>query len=158
MTTCLGKRCSFGLPRVPFVNCCEYMYLVISLLVFRAECVIWLYQFRIIAYLFTLKIWSDFGILDLIFKVTIRYTWALSPLYFMNQSVHFDQTFMKTTLGQGTDFFRFWWPWPHFQCVTITLNVKCDQKTCVCTLSLEPNYGCWPNLTHCIIGIITINN
>ena len=32
MTTCLGKSCSFGLPRVPFVNCCQFMYLVISLL------------------------------------------------------------------------------------------------------------------------------
>ena len=26
MTTCLGKSCSFGLPRVPFVNCCQFMY------------------------------------------------------------------------------------------------------------------------------------
>ena len=25
MTTCLGKSCSFGL-RVPFVNCCQFMY------------------------------------------------------------------------------------------------------------------------------------
>ena len=32
MTTCLGKSCSFGLPRVPFVNCLQFMYLVISLL------------------------------------------------------------------------------------------------------------------------------
>ena len=23
MTTCLGKNCSFDLPRVPFVNCCH---------------------------------------------------------------------------------------------------------------------------------------
>ena len=38
MTTCLGKSCSFGLPRVPFVNCCQFMYLVISLLVLRAGC------------------------------------------------------------------------------------------------------------------------
>ena len=30
MTTCLGKNCSFGLPRVPFVNCCQFMYLVTS--------------------------------------------------------------------------------------------------------------------------------
>ena len=30
MTTCLGKSCTFGLPRVPFVNCCQFMYLVIS--------------------------------------------------------------------------------------------------------------------------------
>ena len=28
MTTCLGKSCSFGLPRVPFVNCCQFMYLL----------------------------------------------------------------------------------------------------------------------------------
>ena len=26
MTTCLGKSCSFGLPRVPFVNCCKFSY------------------------------------------------------------------------------------------------------------------------------------
>ena len=31
MTTCLGKSCSIGLPRVPFVNCCQFMCLVISL-------------------------------------------------------------------------------------------------------------------------------
>ena len=24
MTTCLGNSCSFGLPRVPFVNCCQF--------------------------------------------------------------------------------------------------------------------------------------
>ena len=30
MTTCLGKSYSFGLPRVPFVNRCQFMYLVIS--------------------------------------------------------------------------------------------------------------------------------
>ena len=53
MTTYLGKSCSFGLPRVPFVNCRQFMYLVISLLVLRAGCGIWLYQFLIIAYPFT---------------------------------------------------------------------------------------------------------
>ena len=54
MTTYLGKSCSFFLPRVPFVNCRQFMYLVISLLVLRAGYGIWLYQFLIIAYLFTL--------------------------------------------------------------------------------------------------------
>ena len=54
MTTCLGKSCSFGLPRVSFVNCCHFMYLVISFLVLRAGCGICLYRFLIIAYLFTL--------------------------------------------------------------------------------------------------------
>ena len=31
MTTCLGKSCSFGLSRKPFVNCRQFMYLVVSL-------------------------------------------------------------------------------------------------------------------------------
>ena len=53
MTTYLWKSCSFGFPRVPFVNCRQFMYLVISLLVLRAGCGNWLYQFLIIAYLFT---------------------------------------------------------------------------------------------------------
>ena len=56
MTTYLGKSCSFCLPRVPFVNCRQFMYLVISLLVLRAGYGIWLYQFLIIAYLFTLVV------------------------------------------------------------------------------------------------------
>ena len=38
MTNCLGKSCSFGLLRVPFVNCCQFMYLVISLWILRAGC------------------------------------------------------------------------------------------------------------------------
>ena len=52
MTTCLGKRCSFGLPSVPFVNCCQFMYLVISRLVLRAGYGTWLCQFLSIAYMF----------------------------------------------------------------------------------------------------------
>ena len=55
MTTYLGKSCSLGLPQVPFVNCRQFMYFVISLLVLRAGYGIWLYQFLIIAYLFTLS-------------------------------------------------------------------------------------------------------
>ena len=54
MTTYLGKSCSFGLPRAHFVNCRQFMYLVISFLVLRAGCGIRLYQFLIIAYPFTL--------------------------------------------------------------------------------------------------------
>ena len=59
MTTNLGKSCSFGLLRVPCVNCRQFMYLVISLLVLRAGCGIWLYQFLIIAYHFTLKVLTE---------------------------------------------------------------------------------------------------
>ena len=63
MTTCLGKSCSFGLPGVPFVNCCRLCILVVSLLVLRAGCGIWLYQFLIIAYLFTLRTMFFFTLL-----------------------------------------------------------------------------------------------
>ena len=55
MTICLGKSCLFGLRRVPFDKCFQFMYLLISLLVFRTWCGIWLYQFLIIAYLFASK-------------------------------------------------------------------------------------------------------
>ena len=58
MTTCLGKSCSFGLPCIPFVNCCQFMYLDLSLLVLTAGYLIWLYQFLISAYLFTFSIFS----------------------------------------------------------------------------------------------------
>ena len=37
MTTYLGKRCSFCLPRVPFVNCRQFMYLIISLVGFEGR-------------------------------------------------------------------------------------------------------------------------
>ena len=37
MTTYLVKSCSFCLPRVPFVNCRQFMYLVISLFGFEGR-------------------------------------------------------------------------------------------------------------------------
>ena len=70
MTTYLGKSCSFGLPWVPFVNCRQFMYLVISLLVLRAGCGIWLYQFLIIVYLFTFNIKA--GTQASIFNIKLR--------------------------------------------------------------------------------------
>ena len=69
MTTCLGKSCSFGLPRVPFVNCCRFMYLVISLLVLRAGCGIWLYQFLIIACRFTYNGKNDVSTFSRLFLI-----------------------------------------------------------------------------------------
>ena len=38
---------------VPFLNCCQFMYLVISFLGLGTGCGVWLYQFLIIAYFFT---------------------------------------------------------------------------------------------------------
>ena len=65
MATCLGKSCSFDLPRLSFVNCCQFMYLVVSLLVLRAGCGISLYRFLIIAYPFTLSDSKYFTALDM---------------------------------------------------------------------------------------------
>ena len=78
MTTYLGKSCSFGLPRVPFVNCRQFMYLVISLLVLRAGCGIWLYQFLIIAYLFTLLSLMRAYIFISILAINRRMSYALA--------------------------------------------------------------------------------
>ena len=75
MTTCLGKGCSVGLPRVSFVNCYQFMYLVISRLVLRAGYGIRLYQLLIIAYLFTLHRRTY---MDPKRKYVIRRPWNLS--------------------------------------------------------------------------------
>ena len=72
MTTYLGKSCSFGLPRVPFVNCHQFMYLVISLLVLRAGRGI--NEFLIIAYLFTLKSMDEF---DRLTSMNVSYFYSL---------------------------------------------------------------------------------
>ena len=37
MTTYLGKSCSFCLPRVPFVNCRQFVYSIISLFGFEGR-------------------------------------------------------------------------------------------------------------------------
>ena len=65
--------------------------------------------------------WSDFGDLDLIFKVTPA-LWnsnliekSLCANYLLNQWLEFYQTSTDTSLGQGKELIRFWWPWPHFQ-------------------------------------------
>ena len=55
VANCLRGGCSFGLLRVPFVGCRRFVCSVVSLLVLRAGCGIWLYQFLIIAYHFTLS-------------------------------------------------------------------------------------------------------
>ena len=81
MTTYLGKSCSFGLPRVPFVNCCQFMYLVVSLLVLRAGCGIWLYQFLIIAYLFTLNHSKALGPGELHPRVLKELATELGPVF-----------------------------------------------------------------------------
>ena len=48
----------------------------------------------------------------------------LSALYLLNQWVDFDQTCTDTLLGRGKEVVGFWWPWPHFQGHTSTLNYQ----------------------------------
>ena len=105
MATCLKKSCSFGLLRVPFVNCCQFMYLVISLLVLRAGYGIWLYQFLIIAYLFTLKISPlGFGTYSKSSEVNFNYDyvfhlWWKSWPYSLVLSSVFGQAHRGSTVG-----------------------------------------------------------
>ena len=87
MTTYLGKSCSFGFPRVPFVNCRQFLYLVITLWVLRAGCGIWLYQFLIIAYLFTFHPLADFFHIELII---LQFKYCLFILYLVWFTLHFD--------------------------------------------------------------------
>ena len=103
MTTYLGKSCSFCLPQVPFVNCRQFMYLVISLFGFEGR--IWdlIYRFLISAYLFTLqemrtgiKSWtgSNFGrIWPVILELPALQPWKKWCPHFF--SVTFDWVFVK---------------------------------------------------------------
>ena len=123
-----GKSCSFSLPRMPFINCCQFMYLVISLLVLRAGCGIWLCQFLIIAYLFTLS--SPYLV-----------TW-LMDLY---------QTDINTALGWDNQVKRVLWPWPHFQLMdSFLINQLMDSYQTNMDISL--GYG-WRDIVflwkHC---------
>ena len=110
MTTYLGKSCSFGFPRVPFVKRSQFMYLVISLLVLRAGCGVWLYQFLIIAYRFTMKL-ACFPLFPFIVETYPIYMhfyfllYNINNLYmkFMNEF----NKYMKEWLRSGTAL----WAW-----------------------------------------------
>ena len=90
----LGKSCSFRLPRVPFVNCRQFMYLVISLLVLRAGYGIWLYQFLIIAYLFTLP---------QLLSWLKRYSCSVCVMVMMKQRWGLDRNVLRPTPGDPQD-------------------------------------------------------
>ena len=95
MTNYLGKSCSLFLPRVPFVNCRQFMYLIISLLVLRAGYGIWLYQFLIIAYLFTL---FNGSIVTTLLGNCLRY---LVPMFPMRSNALFDYRIAAFILGKS---------------------------------------------------------
>ena len=84
MTTCLGKSCSFGLPCVSFVNCCLFMYLVISLLVLRTGYGVRLYQFLIIAYFL---LWTEYVNLGTALQA-ITHIFTINKRIFSNQTIN----------------------------------------------------------------------
>ena len=73
---------------------------------------------------------------DILFLVRIPSATSLSALYLLNQWVYLYQI-CTNTLGQGKEvhIFIFWWPWPHFQGHTSTLNVRFWPKTCLHPIS-----------------------
>ena len=56
---------------------------------------------------------------------------SLCAHYHFNQWPEFDQTSTDTSLGQGKEVIRFWWPWPNFQGHYIIKTLK---VSLVCTL------------------------
>ena len=109
------------------------------------------------------KKWIDFGDLYLIFKVTptlwnfqILTKTSLCAPCFLNQLTVSGQTSYIVKLGWFKDLIRFWWPWPDFlgQHTIKTKIFKFWPKNLVCTLSLEPNDGFWPNFMYCNVVMV----
>ena len=124
MTTYLGNSCSFGLLRVPFVNCRQFMYLVISLLVLRAGCGIWLYQFLIIAYHLTLMVPICIHSRSLPFEgnASLKCVYSgLTPLSIVFQSYH-DSVLLLQWAQCGLGGSHFYTYNSGFPCVFICLS------------------------------------
>ena len=76
---------------------------------------------------------------------------SLSAPCLLKQMTDSDQN-SYLTLVWINDLIRFWWPWPNFQGHHTIKTVKFsnfDRTKFVCTLSLEPNAGFWPNFIYC---------
>ena len=118
--------------------------------------------------------WPNFTycIIGIIKKKLIRFSWSwpnfqghhtiktvkMSLVYTLSpESIDgFWPNSKETSIEHEEEMIRFCWPWPHFQGHTTTLNVKFWPKKIVCTLTLEPSNGFWPNFSHCIIEIFKI--
>ena len=132
----LEKAVHLVLPRVPFVNCCQFIYLIGSLLVLRAGCGIWLYQFLIIAYRFTLYMYMYQCIVRNINKHMSK------AIYCKQSMVYIYLPILKKFLIYflfivGLNYFHFWWknwveygilayfiPW----CVPLTIRVDAKSR------------------------------
>ena len=75
------------------------------------------------------------------FEIQILIVKSLCAHCLLNQWLEFYQTSTNTSLGQGKEVIRLWWPWHHFQGHYIIKTLK---KSLVCTLSHESIDGIWP--------------
>ena len=66
----------------------------------------------------------------------------------------FDQTYTEPPMGYRKEVIRFWWPWPHFQDHTSTLNVKLTQKSLADPILLNQMMDSGQTFMYGIIGII----
>ena len=133
MTTYLGKSCSFCLPRVPFVNCRQFMYLVISLLVLRAGYGIWLYQFLIIAYLFTFQYLAT--------CTRSRPRMISQPLYYLTINCAILKTFF--TFLQYAEFRIHWLFLPFLSLIKIKQIIQYSKHKIVSKWSNRVSNYCW---------------
>ena len=66
------------------------------------------------------------------FETQILIGKSLCAHYLLNQWLEFYQTSTDTSLGQGKEVIRFWWPWPHFQGHYI---IKTKNELCMHSIS-----------------------
>ena len=127
MTTCLGKSCSFSLPWVPFINCCQFMCLVISLLVLRAgsDCIsswslliflLFILQTRMRSHPLGLDVWFLVGPFVYIHISCVRTAKALVRLHGCTGSPEPSLVTYVITSWAGS--FEFSWKWTEILCET----------------------------------------
>ena len=92
---------------------------------------------------------SNYGILFLVWILSVSASAFISMRYLLNQLMDLDQTCIDTLLGRREELNNFWWPWPYFHGDSGTL--KCP-KYGFRALSLELVDGFWPNLHRYIVG------
>ena len=83
-------------------------------------------------------------------KMSLVYTLSPEPI------AGFWPNCMETPFRHGAKIIRFWWPWHIFKVTPALWMSNFDKKKLVCTRSLQPNNGFWPNCMYCIIGMIKI--
>ena len=152
MTTYLGKSCSFGLPRVPFVNCRQFMYLVISLLVLRAGCgLIVSVPDHCLSFYFSVRVCSSFWLQLLVFKHLLLWARKMEACCLPRLPI---KPFVSKLLGLShTEEVKYrkaplwdyiWYSYAYIRNIYVMVDDSSVQEDIICSVSM-PHYWGW----HC---------